>query len=681
MNQVASTTRSQSPCIAKGNGVWHGLSLQFVLASLLVFQGCAAFHPVRGVPASYVPDEFMAESREGRRQLDPSLLMRTRPEQHLVSGGDILAIYVPRVLGTMSAEVQEVGIAPPINIPSSPDDPPTIGYPIQVRDDSTIKLPQVEAIHVGGMTLHQVEEAIRRAYTEETQILKPDEAMIMVSLYRAREHRVLIYRQEFSQESQPQSGQGSINYGKSRKGTARVVRLRSGENDVAHALTMAGVDGLPGADAENTLYIIRGRQSRSRACGGSPQPTLAEPVNAPHQPVLMPYPVQQMGYTQQRHLGYAQQMGSPVQSADAAIPQPQYPVQRLGHSAQPMELPIQRMSYPPQQTGYRSSGGEGFAPGGNGVIQQMSGVVGHAATIENADFNFDPMAPASGRSRIALMQHSFADAAVPANTSPLAQPGARNLRQPVPGPSQSIQYGGVTPVAAPATSSTGFGHSFPQQTSGEMLPEPVPVLTPALASPQFQSAPQYPMGSLMQAGPLPQQEGFDGGWDQMLNGFDPTIDNPNVIKIPLRLFDGEQIHFTEQDITLYDGDIVFIESRETEVFYTGGLLGGGQYTLPRDYDLRVLEALSIAESRSQQSGQVNRSIGGISALNQDVSNSASRLLIIRKLCNGQTARIEVDVIKAMKYDHENILVQPGDMLILQYTFPEACAAFTQRFLL
>ena len=39
------------------------------------------------------------------------------------------------------------------------------------------------------------------------------------------------------------------------------------------------------------------------------------------------------------------------------------------------------------------------------------------------------------------------------------------------------------------------------------------------------------------------------------------------------------------------------------------------------------------------------------------------------------------IYKAMVRDEENILIQPGDMLVLQYTFPEACAAFTQRFLL
>ncbi len=86
-----------------------------------------------------------------------------------------------------------------------------------------------------------------------------------------------------------------------------------------------------------------------------------------------------------------------------------------------------------------------------------------------------------------------------------------------------------------------------------------------------------------------------GAWSPDLSGLDLTIDSPDIIKIPVRIGPGENPNLTEADITLYDGDIVFIESRETEVFYTGGLLGGGQYTLPRDYDLHVLEAIAVAQ--------------------------------------------------------------------------------------
>ena len=61
--------------------------------------------------------------------------------------------------------------------------------------------------------------------------------------------------------------------------------------------------------------------------------------------------------------------------------------------------------------------------------------------------------------------------------------------------------------------------------------------------------------------------------------------------------------------------------------------------------------------------------------------SASRLVILRKLPTGDTVPIEIDLYRAMKYPHENITVQAGDYLLLQYTCPEAIAAFCQRNLL
>ena len=56
---------------------------------------------------------------------------------------------------------------------------------------------------------------------------------------------------------------------------------------------------------------------------------------------------------------------------------------------------------------------------------------------------------------------------------------------------------------------------------------------------------------------------------------------PNAVRIPLRLGPYDPpLELSQEDITLYDGDIVFVQSRETEVFYTGGLLAAGQFPLP-----------------------------------------------------------------------------------------------------
>ncbi len=66
----------------------------------------------------------------------------------------------------------------------------------------------------------------------------------------------------------------------------------------------------------------------------------------------------------------------------------------------------------------------------------------------------------------------------------------------------------------------------------------------------------------------------------------------------------------EDDVRLKDGDIVYIESRETEVFYTGGLLQGGEFPLPRDYDLDVLGAMALPARASSPSAEAAAEGGG-----------------------------------------------------------------------
>jgi hypothetical protein len=158
----------------------------------------------------------------------------------------------------------------------------------------------------------------------------------------------------------------------------------------------------------------------------------------------------------------------------------------------------------------------------------------------------------------------------------------------------------------------------------------------------------------------------------------------HIVKIPIRLSPGESALFSEQDVILREGDIVFIESRETEIFYTGGLLGGGQFTLPRDYDLDVLGAIAIASGRQQGGGSgqgIGNRVGGISAMNQDISVSASDVVILRQLPDGNQIPIKVDLTRALRDPRERILIQPGDYVILQYKPIEAVGAFIERNLL
>ena len=72
----------------------------------------------------------------------------------------------------------------------------------------------------------------------------------------------------------------------------------------------------------------------------------------------------------------------------------------------------------------------------------------------------------------------------------------------------------------------------------------------------------------------------------------PSAPGTQFVRIPLRLRPGEPPPFQPEDVVLQTGDIVFIEARDTELFYVGGLTQPRQFVLPRDYDLRVVDAIA-----------------------------------------------------------------------------------------
>ncbi|MEM1070635.1 MAG: sugar ABC transporter substrate-binding protein, partial [Planctomycetota bacterium] len=153
-------------------------------------------------------------------------------------------------------------------------------------------------------------------------------------------------------------------------------------------------------------------------------------------------------------------------------------------------------------------------------------------------------------------------------------------------------------------------------------------------------------------------------------------DDPSILTIPLRVKPGVIPSVTDDDVRLEDGDIVYIESRDTEVYYTGGLLPAGEHILPRDYDLDVLGAMALAGS-GIYSNTGNRGGGGaggggglFGALGQGARVPPGALYILRRTdCGGQIA-IEVDLTKAINDPRSRPLVQPGDYLILQYKCEE-----------
>lgn len=560
---------------------WRLCGVGIALCLVLSFGGCAAFRPIHGVPVKYLPNEFRTSTRSGKTTIDLSLLRQTPPPEYLLDAGDILGVYIDGVLG-------ERNQAPPVFYPRDEEVPPSFGYPRPVREDGTIALPMMEPLYVRGMSIRQLEDRLRDEYIHRRKIIQP-ENLVLVMLQKPRNYRVLVIRQEAGNDQTLISAGGTLNLGQSKRGTGKVVNLPAYKNDVLHALAETG--GLPGLDAENTIYIIRRRP-------GAGSPRSPAPYGPPaNPPVAPPNPTHNYGYA-------------------------------------PADSPIQQVQYEYEQPYDAAYDDSGY----------------YADAYDDSEYADEYYANDQYTDEQAVDPFAWGH-------TPTAGPTAEYQQPP------SAEY--VDPAAYPPP-------TYPQ---GPVYPQPPVDYAPPAYGPNGQpghwwSQPELNDGSWTDLDPT--------AWQMTAAAIDPTIDNQHTIKIPIRLAAGEQVHFSPQDILLQDGDVVFIESRETEIFYTGGLLGGGQYSLPRDYDLDILGALSIAQS---QAGNQSRSLGGSSALNQDVTISASRVVILRQFENGDQVPIEIDLYEALRNPHERILIHPGDYILLQYTPLEAVGAFIERNLL
>lgn len=154
-------------------------------------------------------------------------------------------------------------------------------------------------------------------------------------------------------------------------------------------------------------------------------------------------------------------------------------------------------------------------------------------------------------------------------------------------------------------------------------------------------------------------------WDCNLNLPDPE----GSVRIPLRYFPEQPPQFSQEDIILENGDIVYIAARDTEKFYTGGTLSGGEHLLPRDYSIDVLEAIAIVGGNVESGGTgigQGQGGGGRGATGCQPSN----LIVLRELPCGGKIPIKIDLNEALTDPSQRILVQPGDTLILKYTLEE-----------
>ncbi len=151
------------------------------------------------------------------------------------------------------------------------------------------------------------------------------------------------------------------------------------------------------------------------------------------------------------------------------------------------------------------------------------------------------------------------------------------------------------------------------------------------------------------------------------NYHEELLQRPNVVKIPLRIGPCDpEVKLSEEDIILNAGDVVFVRTRETEVFYTGGLLPGGQWPLPRDYDIDVFQAIAMAGGNISGSAG-SRDDGGLFRGGSAAGIfPPTRVIVVRELC-GEQIPIEINLHRALTDPGERIRVHPGDFILLEYT--------------
>ena len=123
--------------------------------------------------------------------------------------------------------------------------------------------------------------------------------------------------------------------------------------------------------------------------------------------------------------------------------------------------------------------------------------------------------------------------------------------------------------------------------------------------------------------------------------------------VPTRQSTGFRSRIATNDIRLNQGDVVVVAPKDTEVFYTTGLLTGGEFPIPRDRGLDVVEAVSIA--------------GGSLTSNGPRNLTGTELLVIRQGPDRSQFSIRVDLNRAIANPTERIQVKPGDVLMLRYS--------------
>jgi protein involved in polysaccharide export with SLBB domain len=162
--------------------------------------------------------------------------------------------------------------------------------------------------------------------------------------------------------------------------------------------------------------------------------------------------------------------------------------------------------------------------------------------------------------------------------------------------------------------------------------------------------------------------------------YDPACPEKGLTKIPLRVYPEQPIPLSPADVTLNEGDILIVPSRENEVFYTAGIIGSRQIALPRDYDLDVLQAIALVGGPLANGGFTQNAFIAQAFATGLGNPSPALVTVLRQLPNGQQLPIRVDLTRALRDRRERVLIRPNDVLVMQEKPGDAVVRYlTQQF--
>ena len=109
------------------------------------------------------------------------------------------------------------------------------------------------------------------------------------------------------------------------------------------------------------------------------------------------------------------------------------------------------------------------------------------------------------------------------------------------------------------------------------------------------------------------------------------------------------------------------------------LLPSGQYRLPRDHDMDVVEAVSFVHGTIANGGFQTNSVFTSSFLDSGIGGpSPSLVIVLRRTPDGRQVPIRVDLNLALNDSRERILIQPNDVVLLQETPDEATTRYATK---